>query len=316
MMFPQTFQPYLGWIQRRSLVQLLITGLGVYLFFTLLFSLLYAKLDCAVIRAQSTCDSAGGIEFWEYLFFSISIQSTLGSSSLTGYSKTGHLLVATQVLVGIVYGGVLIGAIFARFLMLNPQALRIDKTIGFDPKSGELAIRLVNLFNFSLYEVNIKLLAVRTRTGDKVLKRTQLELLAPTISMLDPKIPTNFRTKSAHPASTHVIPVSKYEDKGIPTRFSPQKMGPLMLSESETYEELLELRVTISASAPFGLIQRTMKFHRDAIRCGQHTRTSKSRLSGRYNFKNFDKFSETDYQNECGGCRWREDCGLSKKVFD
>lgn len=282
---------YLGLIERIDLKWLLISLVMGYLVLAFGFALLY--------YAGNLIDSASiPLTFRSAFYFSFVTQSTIGYGDITpkGWGIVGVVL---QTSIGMVYFALGTGAIVLRMLTPSRHSIAFDDHLIFYPHSGQerFRFRLVNRLpiTLSMAHIEMRLRYRRLASGQWKWSRRAVELLRPTITVLNPLSPLLVSTLEIE----EQVPLDK-----IP-------FGQSIRLQPSYLEEGREVTVTFTAQHFTGTYQTGKTFSYDKIHCGEFASTTED--AEPVYWENWNRFWSTN-PSECPKCPFFEGCPLKLKL--
>jgi Ion channel len=282
-------------IANASTLKLAGSIVGSYFGSVVVFAVLYDLFELLQTNSKSLSNT---------LYFSLITQSTVGYGDVLPQLGIARMVVGVQVLTGILWAAFLPALLLLRITRPNPDSVRFDKHLVFDPERGQFVVRIVNRSRFSLTAVSVRWFLrceLPKVTGRELTHRTH-----PIWARRD--VPAESRYPTIRPMIAYMFTSDRVEPEA---ESLPDSVVAVLLSPRHVGAKDRVI-VEFSAATPYGTIDVSEHFDYDDIRCGVHASVNVTDdLQDWTKFDTFNlKWATSEY---CARCPYGSVCKLKDR---
>lgn len=255
--------------------------------------------------------------------FNYSIFSTLGEMVDTSVKNAVWInrIISIQLIITNCIISFFMAVVLYKFMSIKPNLIKVEDHLVFDPSSGTLRLRIVNVSRFKLKNVYIKAYFRLHIPESGRHAWAKLNLKIDEIVCLEPYIPWNIATKpfieNSEPRGETQLDIGKYDRERI-CDFIPDMLNEKYRSDDIEVAkrcDYINLHLTITYKSPLFDTDRVHyeEFKTEDFYCGQLKGIEKHE-SGKV-IMDWSNWGEYDDQSEshCKGCFFEGNCSIIKK---
>ena len=289
--------------------------LGVIIFLPLLFILIEMVVFAFLYMGLSSSSFGNS--------FSYSMFSSLGEMVDTSVKKAFWInrIISIQLIITNCIISFFMAVVLYKFMSIKPKLIKVEDHLVFDPSSGTLRLRIVNVSRFKLKNVYIKAYFRLHIPESNRHAWAKLNLKIDEIVCLEPYKPWNIATKpfkeNSELRGETKLDIGKYDRERI-CDFIPDMLNEkyrsddIELAKSSDY---INLHITITYKSPLFDTDRVHheEFMTKDFCCGQ-LKSIERHKSGE-TIMNWSNWGQYDDQSEshCKGCSFEKNCSIIKK---